>query len=364
MIIQNIWLRHFRNYREEYIEFHDRINVVRGKNAQGKTNLIEAVNLLSMAKSFRTQKEQEMIGLGEDVFSVKGEFLRNSTATHSVEVVLRANGPAQKQYFVNGVEKASIFDLLGGVYTIVFSPEDLRIVKGGPEVRRRFLDREAILLRPMYYHKLKKYRGVIRRRNALLKHERPSPDLLDVYDEQLAEAGAAVIAERAAYVEKLNEASKKTASEITSGAELLDIRYKSNIPLLSEGQEGCFLDLLRKSRDRDLMIRSTENGPHRDDLSIFANGKDLRVYGSQGQQRTAALAIRLAENEMIRKETGENAILLLDDVMSELDGFRQEKILSGFEKNQVFITSAEIHEKALGALGESKTITIENGRLI
>jgi DNA replication and repair protein RecF len=362
MIIQNICLRNFRNYGDESIEFHERLNVVRGRNAQGKTNLIEAVNLLSMAKSFRTQKEQEMIGLGGEVLSVKGTFFRNSNV-HNVEVVLRS-ASSSKQYFVNGVEKASIFDLLGGVYTVVFSPEDLRIVKGGPEVRRRFLDREVILLHPMYYHKLKKYKGVLRRRNALLKYERPPGELLGVYDEQLAKAGAEVIAERAAYIEKLNKESAKSAFEITGGAEVLEIQYKSNIQSDPGQAADCFLEALRRNRERDLMVRSTENGPHRDDFSISINEKDLRVYGSQGQQRTAALAIRLAEKELIRAETGENAILLLDDVMSELDSFRQEKIMSSFADNQVFVTSAEIHEKALGSLDQAKVITLENGHSI
>ena len=372
MIIKKIEIRNFRNYREEIIEFDDRINLITGENGQGKTNLIEAINLLSMGKSFRTRREQEMIREGTSGFSVKG-FFEKEGRTHTVEVrFFEAERRWKKTYLVGGAEKSSVYDLLGGVYTIVFSPEDLSIVKGSPDARRRFLDREIILLRPLYYHKLKKYKEILKSRNALLKKEEVEPALLSVYDEQLAKAGGELMNLRAAYVKELEKNSAACAASITDGKETLRISYRASILSEEKNQEieadkdtpdasayeRLFYEKLERARPRDLLARITEYGPHRDDLSIAVNGKHLRIYGSQGQQRTAALALRLAEREMILRETGETAILLLDDVMSELDPSRQEKVLSGFSENQVFITAAEWSG---GGEITGKTIKIEDG---
>jgi len=373
MIIKKIEIRNFRNYKEEILEFDDRINLITGGNGQGKTNLIEAVNFLSMAKSFRTRREQEMIREGSEGFSVKG-FFEKGGKPYTVEVRISDGGRGSKRtYLVGGAEKTSVYDLLGGVYTIVFSPEDLSIVKGGPDARRKFLDREIILLRPLYYHKLKKYREILRSRNALLKQEEVESALLSVYDEQLAKAGGELMHLRARYVKELEKFSAACAASITDGREKLRVKYRVSIfseeknqeieeeenPPEASVYESLFREKLERARPRDLLVRATEYGPHRDDLLFTACGKDLRVYGSQGQQRTAALALRLAEREMIFRETGETAILLLDDVMSELDPARQKRILSGFSENQVFITAAEWSGRKEIA---GKMIRIENGR--
>jgi len=238
----------------------------------------------------------------------------------------------------------------------VFSPEDLAVVKGGPDVRRRFLDREIILLRPLYYHKLKKYRGILKSRNVLLKQDAPSPELLDVYDEQLAEAGAAVMEERASYIAALAEESAESVKLISDGRDALTVSYSPSFSGLSResGKED-----LQKNRDRDLFLHATETGPHRDDMALTLNGRDLRIYGSQGQQRTAALSLRLAERALIKRETGEDAILLLDDVMSELDAGRQERILSVFRDNQVFVTTAEVPDYPAGA----NVFTVTEGKI-
>ncbi|MDR1796080.1 MAG: DNA replication/repair protein RecF [Clostridiales Family XIII bacterium] len=363
MKIEKILLRNFRNYKEEEVSFDERLNVVTGENGQGKTNLIEAVGFLSMAKSFRTRREQEMVRSGEEALSVKGHFEKRGSP-FTVEIVWRGAG-GQREFFVNGAEKGSVFDLLGGAYTIVFSPEDLSIVKGGPDARRRFLDREIILLRPVYYHKLKKYKGVLKNRNALLKKEGADPGLLDVYDEQLAAAGAAVMAERAAYAEALSRAAAESVSMISDGREALSAAYRPSAlggerdpsGVTAGEYEEAMRGALRRGRERDLFLGATEAGPHRDDLALSLNGSDLRVYGSQGQQRTAALALRLAERALIKQETGEDAILLLDDVMSELDAGRQGRILSAFSGNQVFVTAAE----APAALGGARVIRVRGG---
>ena len=447
MILETLELKDFRNYEAEVVVFHEKINILAGRNAQGKTNLIEAINLLALGKSFRTRREQELVRFGTDEARVKGSFeKRGGVHTTEVRVFSGATGSGMRTgngekaadvgktvsvgniakgertggvprtaksskpvYIVNGLETGTVSGLLGGVYTIVFSPEDLRIVKGDPETRRRFLDRELILSRPLYYHKLKKYRHILKTRNAFLKGERMSSELLDIYDEQLAEAAAEVMNERGAWLEKLSGAAERAGSRITDGGEVLSVEYRPHFSLAgtrsgrdtgrdfrkggsagtdknySEGgnagtdknfsengsandgkgfSKDAILEVLGRGRERDILARSTEAGPHRDDFAVFASGLDLRVYGSQGQQRTAALSLRLAERELVKAETGEDAILLLDDVMSELDAGRQERLLESFGENQIFITAAgPFHEEAL-KLRASKVMHIEGGKII
>jgi len=363
VILKTLELKDFRNYESEEVVFHEKINILTGRNAQGKTNLIEAVNLLALGKSFRTRREQELVRFGEEEARVKGAFQKKDRP-HTTEIRLGRGRRETKTYIVNGVETGSVSDLLGGVYTIVFSPEDLRIVKGDPETRRRFLDRELILLKPLYYHKLKKYRQVLKTRNALLKGEQAIYDLLDVYDRQLAAAAADVMRERAAWLKELSEAAKAAGARITDSSEEMLIEYRPHLSQISdEYPEEEIFNTFLGARERDMMMRSTETGPHRDDFAVFADGLDLRVYGSQGQQRTAALSLRLAERELIKKETGEDAILLLDDVMSELDSDRQERLLGSFGENQIFITAAGPFRDEALKLRAAKVMRIEGGRI-
>ena len=363
MILKTIELKDFRNYETEEVVFHEKINILTGRNAQGKTNLIEAINLLALGKSFRTRKEQELVRFGTEEALVKGAF-KKKDRPHTTEVRFRTGAAGKKTYVINGVETKTVSDLLGGVYTIVFSPEDLRVVKGDPETRRRFMDRELILQKPLYYHKLKKYRQVLKARNALLKNERVSSDLLDVYDIQLAEAAEVVMRERKAWLCELSDAAKTAGARITDGSEELNVEYRPHLSLTgNEYEREEIQEVFRRNRERDVQMRSTEAGPHRDDFAVFAEGLDLRVYGSQGQQRTAALSLRLAERELIKNETGEDAILLLDDVMSELDSGRQERLLESFDENQIFITAAgPFHEEAL-KLRASKMMRVEAGKI-
>jgi len=364
VILKTIELKDFRNYEAEEVVFHEKINILTGRNAQGKTNLIEAVNLLALGKSFRTRKEQELVRFGAEEARVKGAFEKKDRP-HTTEVRLCSGAKEKKTYFVNGVKTGTVSDLLGGVYTIVFSPEDLRIIKGEPETRRRFLDRELILLKPLYYHKLKKYRQVLKARNALLKRENLSSDLLDVYDQQLAEAAEAVMRDRAAWFLGLSEAAASAAARITGDKEEMRVEYRPHISQIGDEYKKEEIEkVFLRGRERDILMRSTESGPHRDDFAVFSEGLELRVYGSQGQQRTAALSLRLAERELIKKETGEDAILLLDDVMSELDSTRQEKLLESFDENQIFITAAgPFREEAL-KLRASKMMRVEAGRIV
>ena len=370
MIIKSINLKNFRNYSDEKIEFHNKINIITGNNAQGKTNLIEAINLLSLSKSFRTKRESEMIMEGKDYFSVKGSFEKEGR-DYTVEIIQNKDNSQKRKLIINNYEKSKITDLLGGVYTIVFSPEDIGIIKGNPEGRRGFLDREIILLRPLYYSKLKKYRRLLKNRNLLLKEENIDLNLLEVYDEALSEAGAEVLMERLAYIKILSEAGRDNGRRITNEKETLDLKYESNIYLGEEDEESdikkiqtLMYEELKKTREKDIKIGSTEKGPHRDDFSMLVNDKDLRVFGSQGQKRTAALSLKLAEEKLIKEETGEKAIILFDDVMSELDADRQKSIMENFEDNQIFITAAEINDKVISKLSEGMIFNIDNGQIL
>ena len=366
MLIKSINIKNFRNYEEEEVVFHPKLNIITGKNAQGKTNLIEAINLLSLAKSFRTKKEHEMIMRGKDFFSVKGDFEKNNKE-YSVEIIQNIDNSRKNKYLINGAEKTKIFDIFGGVFTIVFSPEDIEIVKGSPEKRRSFLDREIILLRPVYYKKLRKYKRILDQRNALLKQEIVDDTLLEVYDEALAEAGADVVFERLAYISILNEAGKENERKISGEEEELNIIYESNTKCeekieKKEIKQG-FLEELEKTHERDKKAGTTEKGPHRDDIRLIVNDNELKIFGSQGQKRTAALSLKLAEEKLIRKEIGEKSIILLDDVMSELDADRQKNIIEGFEGNQIFITDADISKSVISKLSGGKIINIKEGKI-
>ncbi|MDR0854215.1 MAG: DNA replication/repair protein RecF [Clostridiales Family XIII bacterium] len=366
MYIEKIRLKNFRNYADEAFEFGEKINIIAGKNAQGKTNLVEGISLLSMAKSFRTTKETEMIAHGEDRFLVSGEFSKHGNP-YILDIEFFEQGKSiQKKYQINGVKKEKVTDLFSGIYTVVFSPEDLKIVQGEPDRRRRFLDRELILIKPSYYENLRKYKKILKNRNLLLKEAKDGvkdENLLRVYDEYLAEAGALVMEQRADFIVKLSKTAKETARKISAGADELEVEYNPSAPREAgkERQEKKLLEILAEQREKDILYGTTGVGPHRDDLLLKTNGRELKSYGSQGQQRTASLALRLAEQKLIKEETGEDAILLLDDVLSELDRDRQKLLLENFEDNQLFITTADMNEKIMGDIAEKKLIIISAG---
>ncbi|MDR1954186.1 MAG: DNA replication/repair protein RecF [Clostridiales Family XIII bacterium] len=361
MYIETLQLNNFRNYEDEKIEFDQRVNVVTGKNGQGKTNLIEGINILSMGKSFRTLFDMEMVGFEKDFFRVKGLFVKGG---ENLSVEMRLAGKDRK-FIIDGAEKKKNADLLEHVYTVVFSPEDLKIVSDDPEKRRRFMNRELFQLKPLYYMELLRYKKALKSRNLLLKEEQLNEDLLLIYDDYLAESGARIMNDRAMFVERINTFSRDIEDRITGGKEELAVHYESNIEQekTKEAQKERILSVLAENREKDLEKRSTSSGPHRDDLKITSNGIDLRHFGSRGQQRTAALSLKLAELKLIREETGEEAILLLDDVLSELDEERQHFLIHSFEKNQLFITAAELSENMKKNLPSGRIYEVQNGKV-
>ena len=360
MYIKDIELHNFRNYRDLELAFHPSVNLILGNNAQGKTNLLESIYITSMGKSFRTSKDQEMILFGEEFGRVKVNAQKDYYDT-SVELILSKD--SKKSAKVDGVKIKKSSQLLENIYIVIFSPEDLRIVKDEPEKRRKFIDRELCQLRPKYYEDLSNYKKVLLQRNAYLKEYEVDPSILDLWDMQLAKYGASIMMMRGDFVKKLDKISRGIHGAITNGKESLELKYVPNVPLAgSLGElEESYYKAIRGAFDNDLRQRTTTKGPHKDDLEFYIDGISVRSFGSQGQQRTSALSIKLAELSLIKEETGEEAILLLDDVMSELDLERQEFLVKSLSDIQMFITTTEIPDKLKETLPEGKTFYVTAG---
>lgn len=359
MHIKEIQLKDFRNYSELKAEFHENVNVFLGQNAQGKTNLLESIYITSMGKSFRTSKDKDLIRFGKDFFRVKINAFKGDDLT--VEIAVNQEG--KKGIKIDGVKAKKISQLLENIYIVIFSPEDLRIVKDEPEKRRKFIDRELCQISPSYYNSLNQYKKALLQRNAYLKELRIDEAVLEIWDEKLAEYGSKVIKQRDGFIKQINVISNKIHSGITNDKENLKVFYEPSIRVC-ENQQAAFFEELQKNRRRDIKNRTTGKGPHKDDLKLLANEIDIRNFGSQGQQRTAALSLKLSEIELIRSETGESPILLLDDVLSELDQERQNYLINSLQKTQVFITTTEISSEVERSLGDIKYFRIEKGVII
>lgn len=358
MYIKEIELHDFRNYQTLWAEFDPRVNVFHGKNAQGKTNLLESIYITSMGKSFRTNKDKDLIRFGADFFRVKVKACKED----DIFIELAVNKQGKKGIKIDGIKAKKLSQLFENIYIVIFSPEDLRIVKDEPEKRRRFIDRELCQIKPSYYNSLNQYKKVLAQRNAYLKETYVDPAVLDIWDSQLAEYGSKVILQRETFIKKLEIISRSIHEGITNRQESLDVSYE---PSIKPCPDLCsvFYEELRENRERDLKNRTTGKGPHKDDLKLQISGIDIRGFGSQGQQRTAALSLKLSEIQLIREETGENPILLLDDVLSELDQQRQTDLIDSLEDTQIFITTTEISPELKQALKRIRYFQIKNGAI-
>ena len=357
MYIKEIELKNFRNYEEIKIKFHEKVNFFIGDNAQGKTNLLEGIYISSFGRSFRPGKDSQMIRFGEQ-FCKSKVFAVREDDEKIVEIVI---GEAEKGVKINGVKIKKMTELLENVLIVVFSPEDLKIIKDSPDKRRGFMDRVISQLRPSYYLDLSSYRRALLQRNALLKEKNATKEDFDIWNLELAIHGTKIIKKRKEFIEKINKISNEIHSSITNQKEALEIIYETLIPYEENKIQENFLSTLEKNQKKDIFKGNTEKGPHRDDLEIRVNGIDIRKYGSQGQQRTAALSLKLAELKLIKEETGEDAILLLDDVLSELDASRQNYLINSLKGTQLFITTTEIGENIKEMLPDGFTFNIKNG---
>lgn len=370
MYIKRIELQDFRNYAKLEASFSEKVNIFIGNNAQGKTNLLEGIYMNAMAKSFKTSKDKELIRFGREFCRVRITSFYDDD-DHVTEIVINKDG--RKGVKLDGVRINRTSELLERIFIIVFSPEDMKIVKDEPEKRRRFIDRELCQVKPGYFSDLSNYKKVLKQRNTYLRESVIEPSILDIWDRELARYGAHIIVRRRQFIERIDKISREIHRRISGGRENLGLRYETSFDIPEEDGEKkesylshveqAFYDMLVKRRKEDMENRSTGRGPHRDDLKISADDIDLRKFGSQGQQRTAALSLKLSEIRLIEEEMGEKPILLLDDVLSELDNDRQTYLINSLGGNQLFITTADISGKVAKNLPEGKIFKIKAGEV-
>ena len=341
MRLNSLQLVNFRNYNNLYLEFNKKVNLLLGKNGQGKTNIVESIYMLSFGKSFRTSRDKEIIKFETENLYVGGSFSKE----HTDGLIEIAIGKNKKGIKVNKIHIQKIHELLGNLNVVIFSPEDLRLVKEGPKERRSFIDKEISQIMPKYYNYLTNYNKVLFQRNQLLKTNNIDEALLDVYDESLARYGSYLYILRRDFIKKIANISKNMHFKLTNSIEELSITYKSQIDINDDDTIDSvynkFLDKLNSSRKHDIDVRTTRYGLHKDDLNIYVNGLDVRLYGSQGQHRTAILSLKLSELKVIYDEIGEYPVFLLDDFMSELDEKRRKNFLNNIKDTQVILTGTE-----------------------
>lgn len=334
MYITQINLKNFRNYENQQITLNQGINIFYGDNAQGKTNIIESIFLCSMGKSFRSKKDKELIQFNQASATVQVDFERKDRSGN-----IKAQIAQKKEFFINGVKQTKISNVVGKINVVTFSPDDIKMIKGGPDGRRKFIDMMISSLKPNYMYLLNNYNKVLEQRNTYLKQMATEPKgeaLLEVLDEQLAELSYQIYEYRNRYFEKFSAIIQDMHDIITNKKEIIKIKYLSN----AQDKNG-FLKNLQQNRKLDLTRGYTSSGIHRDDFLIYINHKAVAVYGSQGQQRTTTLTLKLCELRIVTDEIGETPILLLDDFMSELDETRRRSFLENLENNQVIITCTD-----------------------
>lgn len=367
MHLTKLELVNYRNYDKLALNFSPQLNVIIGDNAQGKTNILEAIYYLSSGVSHRQASDAQLVKHRTDLAAIKSEVSRGDR-TMSLEVFLI---PGQRKRFkVGGVEKQRTSDFLGNLHAVIFSPEDLQIIKGGPELRRAFLDETLVQLEPTYHHWRKSYDRILRQRNILLKTFPPADASkgLEVWDRNLVDIGSRIVFSRADVVERLNKLVGKIHAGMTGGKERLQLAY------LSKVAAGAFDDIaeiaqefekeLKRRRREELDRKVTLVGPHRDDLSLQLDGADIRAFGSQGQQRTVILSLKLAQFRLIEKEVKDKPLLLLDDVMSELDETRRADLVGMIKGGtQVLVTAATESAFSGADLADHNVMRLKNGKV-
>ncbi|MFA5526975.1 MAG: DNA replication/repair protein RecF [Peptostreptococcales bacterium] len=364
MFIKNIHIKNFRNYKEEIVSFNKKFNIIIGKNGQGKTNLIESIYLMSIGKSFRSFNDNDMIQLDQDNALINGVICKKYS---EVDIQILLSRKNKKIIKLNQTPLRRNSQILNNVYIVCFTPEDLRIVKDGPEKRRNFINRELCQIKPLYYSQLYKYNKILVQRNACLKNinnfNKKDDMMLDIWNKEMIKYGINLIKNREEFIKRLNNISKKIHAKLTNEKENLEILYDCSVDKAEEIKEENYYKKLKETEKKDIMRGYTSIGPHKDDLIIKINGIDVRNFGSQGQQRTASLSLKLAEIKLIAEETGEIPILILDDVLSELDQYRQNYLVNFLKNMQVFITTTEIKEFIVKDLQEYSIFNIQEGNI-
>ena len=354
MIVESLKLQNYRNYEYLNMNFDEKINIIYGDNAQGKTNILESMYVCATSKSHRGSKDREIIRFDNDESHIKVNVKKNDM-NYRIDMHLKKNKP--KGIAVNGIPIKRAVELFGILNIVFFSPEDLNIIKNGPSERRRFIDMELSQLDKIYLDCLINYNKVVNQRNSLLKEYAFSgrEDIissLDIWDMQLVKYGNDVIKSREKFVKEINDLVKSIHTKLSGDREQLEIIYEPCV------KEQDFESELVRVRDRDLKFKCTNIGPHKDDMCFLINGMDVRKYGSQGQQRSCVLAMKLAEATVVGDLFGEHPVLLLDDVLSELDDERQTYLLTRMGEHQTIVTTCDT---AAFARTNGKIVMVKGG---
>ena len=374
MRIKSLKLLYFRNYLSMNIDAHPSLNVLVGNNANGKTNIIESIFCLALGRSYRTKSDSECIMFGETATAMSCVVNKNDK---NLDIMLGINNKG-KSAKIGGVKKTKLTDFVGELNVVLFSPEDLQLVKGSPSLRREFINREFYQFSRIYHKYYLMYQHLLKQRNSYLKDMRKNPKdemslaYLETITSQLAKVAIYITRERVSFVQDISKLTYQNMLNISNGQESLKIRYKSsvlealNINDISDeifNEESLTKVMLKKSYD-DIMRGSTKIGPHQDDLEFYINDLDAKMYASQGQQRSIVLSLKLAEINYLKTKTGTYPVLLLDDVLSELDKNRQLKLLDAINENvQTFITTPSISDIKEDLLKKAKVFKIENGNI-
>ena len=369
MILTELHLHHFRNYEEQTVHFASGVNVLIGHNAQGKTNMLEAIYALSLTRSHRTNNDRELINWQQQSATISG-VVQKATGKVPLELQFTKEGKRAK---VNHLEQARLSSYVGQLNAILFAPEDLSLVKGAPAVRRRFMDMEFSQMSSKYLYDASQYRSLLQQRNKYLKQlkygQQHDQVLLDVLSDQLAAYGAEIVVARYRFLQQLEKWAADLHYQISLNAEKLRLVYATQLHVTAETTvDDAYQQLLtiyQENKRREIDQGSTMFGPQRDDLRFMVNGKNVHSFGSQGQQRTTALAVKLAEIDLMKEQTGEYPLLLLDDVLSELDTIRQTHLLTAIQnKVQTFLTTTSLSDVARQLINEPTIFNIKNGTLI
>lgn len=355
MVIKSLKLKNYRNYELLNLTFDPKTNILYGDNAQGKTNILEALYLSGTTKSHRGTKDRDLIQFGREESHLETVVEKNGVL-FQIDMHLKKNSP--KGIAINKIPIRRAGELFGIVHFVFFSPEDLNIIKEGPAGRRRFIDLELSQLDKVYLSNLSNYNRIINQRNSLLKeivYQKDLIDTLDIWDMQLAEYGTKIIERRKKFIDEVNRIIGGIHEKLTGGREKIELSYESSAGELS------MEEMLRKNRERDIRFKSTSAGPHRDDLCFQVGDLDIRKFGSQGQQRTAALSLKLSEIELVKMLIHDTPILLLDDVLSELDKNRQNYLLNSIHDIQTVITCTGLDEFVNHRFSINKIFYVKNG---
>ncbi len=355
--IKQLKLKNYRNYDLLELDFDSSTNILYGDNAQGKTNILESIYMCGTTKSHRGTKDRDMIKFGQEEAHIEA-VIDKKGVPFEIDIHLKNNSP--KGVAINKMPIRRAIELFGIVNIVFFSPEDLNIIKNGPSERRKFIDLELSQLDKVYLSDLSNYNRIVNQRNKLLKDVYDRKDLietLDIWDLQLVNYGKKIIDRRNKFIVELNEIVGKVHEQLTGGKEHLQIYYEPSASSVD------FEINLKKNREKDIKMKSTSVGPHRDDICFMADGLDIRKFGSQGQQRTAALSLKLSEIEIVKKVINDTPILLLDDVLSELDKHRQNYLLDSISDIQTLITCTGLDDFVNNRFHINKIMHVDNGKV-